>query len=101
MHALEENELFEQTLLRGPQIALEQQPGVGDIDALMRSMMVAPPSSNVSVPGFVSGVQPLSQNDAGIHGPMDGQGLQSEGFSPGLVPGKRSRNGTRRKLTPG
>jgi hypothetical protein len=38
---LEDNELFEQTLLRGSQAALEQQPSTSDIDALMRSMMVA------------------------------------------------------------
>jgi len=98
VYALEENELFEQTLLRGSQIALEQQPGVGDIDALMRSMMVvAPASTDVpDVPIFVSGIRPSTQNDVGIHGPVNGQGPQSEGFPPGSVPGKRSRNGTRR-----
>lgn len=36
---LEENELFEQTLLRGSQAALEQQPVSHDIDTLMRGMM--------------------------------------------------------------
>ncbi|GLB38632.1 hypothetical protein LshimejAT787_0504970 [Lyophyllum shimeji] len=42
---LEENELFEQTLLRGSQAALEPQPSTTDIDALMRSMMVTPKPS--------------------------------------------------------
>ena len=36
---LEENELFEQTLRRGSQAALQIQPSTNDIDALMRSMM--------------------------------------------------------------
>jgi len=36
---LEENELFEQTLLRGSQAALEQQPVSNNISTLMRGMM--------------------------------------------------------------
>ncbi|KII86677.1 hypothetical protein PLICRDRAFT_43320 [Plicaturopsis crispa FD-325 SS-3] len=36
---LEENELFEQTLLRGSRAALEQQPTSNDIDTIMRSML--------------------------------------------------------------
>jgi len=36
---LEENELFEQTLRRGSQAALQIQPSTNDIDILMRSMM--------------------------------------------------------------
>ena len=36
---LEENELFEQTLRRGSQAALQIQPSTNDIDTLMRSMM--------------------------------------------------------------
>lgn len=39
VHQLEENELFEQALLRGSQAALEQQPTSNDINTLMRSMM--------------------------------------------------------------
>lgn len=39
VHLLEDDELFEQTLLRGSQAALSAQPESGDIDALMRSMM--------------------------------------------------------------
>jgi hypothetical protein len=45
---LEENELFEQMLLRGSQAALEQQPSTTDIDTLMRSMMVTPQNSTVT-----------------------------------------------------
>ena len=36
---IEENELFEQTLRRGSQAALQIQPSTNDIDTLMRSMM--------------------------------------------------------------
>lgn len=46
VHRLEENELFEQTLLRGSQAALEQQPTSNDIDTLMRSMMGPPTNGN-------------------------------------------------------
>jgi len=45
---LEENELFEQMLLRGSQAALERQPSRTDIDALMRSMMITPQNSTVT-----------------------------------------------------
>jgi len=38
---LEENELFEQTMLRGSQAGLEEQSIPKDIDALMLSMMTA------------------------------------------------------------
>lgn len=36
---LEEDELFEQTLLRGSQVGLETRPSTNDIDALMKGMM--------------------------------------------------------------
>lgn len=36
---LEEDELFEQTLLRGSQIGQETRPSTNDIDVLMKSMM--------------------------------------------------------------
>lgn len=36
---LEENEIFERTLLRGSQAALEPQPTTTDIDLLMKGMM--------------------------------------------------------------
>jgi hypothetical protein len=39
VHELEEDELFERTLLRGSQAGLEPQPSSGDIDVIMRSMM--------------------------------------------------------------
>jgi hypothetical protein len=36
---LEEDEIFEQTLLRGSQIGQETRPSTNDIDVLMKSMM--------------------------------------------------------------
>jgi len=36
---LEEDELFEQTILRGSQVGLETRPSTNDIDVLMKSMM--------------------------------------------------------------
>ncbi|KIY46748.1 hypothetical protein FISHEDRAFT_25095, partial [Fistulina hepatica ATCC 64428] len=48
---LEENELFEQTLLRGPERAIDEievQPSASDIDVLMRNMMVVPSTSNTA-----------------------------------------------------
>ena len=36
---LQEDEIFERTLLQGSNIVEEQQPSSGDIDAIMRSMM--------------------------------------------------------------
>ena len=44
MHLLEDDELFEQTLLRGSQAALAAQPESSNIDALMRSMMSVSPA---------------------------------------------------------
>jgi len=35
---LDEDELFEQTILRGSQVGLETRPSTNDIDALMKSM---------------------------------------------------------------
>lgn len=49
---LEDDELFEQMLLRGTQVGLEQ-PSSDDIDGIMRSLMstsVAPPSTNSLIP---------------------------------------------------
>lgn len=43
VHLLEENNMFEQTILRGSQITEELQP-TSDIDAIMRSLM-GPPES--------------------------------------------------------
>ncbi|KAJ7160050.1 hypothetical protein C8R46DRAFT_361797 [Mycena filopes] len=47
---LEENELFEQTMLRGSQAGLEEQTVVKDIDALMRGMMGSPaPAADATI----------------------------------------------------
>ncbi|TFK33026.1 hypothetical protein BDQ12DRAFT_450904 [Crucibulum laeve] len=43
---LQDNDLFEQTLLRGSQASLEPQPTTNDIDSILRSMMG--PGMNIS-----------------------------------------------------
>ncbi|KAH0585926.1 hypothetical protein J132_00584 [Termitomyces sp. J132] len=102
VHDLEDNELFDRTLLRGSQAALEPLPSTNDIDALMRSMMVTPqPSVNVPQPNPTRG-RSGSRTDGILHGPwaVNGHEAQAETngslLSTGIVPGKRSRNGSRR-----
>ncbi|KAF9464111.1 hypothetical protein BDZ94DRAFT_1308132 [Collybia nuda] len=96
---LEDNELFEQALLRGSQVALEQQPSTGDIDALMRSMMVAPlmikqihqrptwsnDSENINKPWLSNG-----------NGSQYDQSTDVSFPNSGVKAGKRSRNGSSR-----
>lgn len=104
---LQEDELFEQILLRGSKAALEAQPVTNDIDALMRSMMG--PSLNISGPhmGKTDGV-PKTGHEI-VNGPWNNFGepasrerreslLAADSFLSGTTAGKRSRNGTSRKL---
>jgi len=51
---LEENELFEQTMLRGSQAGLEEYAMPKDIDPMMRSMMGYPSSDDSSVNATVT-----------------------------------------------
>lgn len=115
---LDENELFEQTLRRGSQAALQIQPSTNDIDALMRSMMGPSMSitagrahmgvsvggrggreSTGSVGGSSSGVTNGPWNNFGKPVAVDrrdsivasGDNMISES-----IVGKRSRNGTSR-----
>ena len=50
---LEENNMFEQTVLRGSLVTEELHPS-SDIDAIMRSMMAPPPPAHPSVESFQS-----------------------------------------------
>ena len=101
---LEENELFERTLLRGSQVALEELPSTADIDALMRSMMVAPQSNTVmpyvrqqadrnNPTGVTSG--PWSVNG---HDPWHVKEVGKIIVTSGIKAGKRRRNGSSRNL---
>ncbi|KAG6828052.1 hypothetical protein H0H92_009513 [Tricholoma furcatifolium] len=100
---LEDNELFERTLLRGSQAALETLPTTSDIDELMRSMMVAPTPSVNLVPevGSIRG-RSNSRGDGLANGSLTLNGhdhlldANISFLSTGIVPGKRSRNGSRR-----
>jgi len=101
---LEDNELFEQTLLRGSQAALEPQPSTTDIDLLMRSMMVAPQrSTNVAETGHARG-RSDGRGSGVTNGTVaiNGREVQNDAaaggtlLTTGVTPGKRSRNGSRR-----
>lgn len=97
VHQLEENELFEQMLLRGSQAALERQPSTTDIDALMQSMMVTPQHTTI-------GPQPNRHLVTNItNGPWSVNRYESRGtgetiLTSGIKVGKRSRNGSSRNF---
>jgi len=79
---LEENELFEQTMLRGSQAGLEEQTIPKDIDAIMLSMMgassSADASANITVP----------------NGPWNQSAYKSEaGASPSGFPAQKRSKG--------
>jgi len=88
---LEENELFEQMLLRGSQAALERQPSTTDIDALMRSMMITPQNSTVTPHHHAANVTkgPWSMN--GYESRYE-KGTGEHILTSGTKIGKRSRN---------
>jgi hypothetical protein len=99
---VEENELFEQMLLRGSQAALERQPSTTDIDALMRGMMLTPQNSTMAI-----GPQSNRHHAANItSGPWSVNGYESRYergtgetiLTSGIKVGKRSRNGSSRNL---
>lgn len=104
---LEENELYEQTLLRGSQAAMEPQPTTNDINSLMQSMMVSPTS--ISSPKTLSRRLSNSNGRSNItEEPLNNAGVRAqtiEGLLMGLetmqnngvTAGKRSRNGSTRR----
>ena len=102
MHDLDDNELLHRTLLRGSKASLEPLPSTNDIDALMRSMMVTPqPLANAAPEPDYNRGQSGNRTDDILHGPCAVNEPQTEtnGSLPstGIVPGKRSRKGSRRK----
>jgi len=83
---LEEDELFERTILQGSQIGQEEQPSSNDIDVIMRSMMRPPKVSHeppVDVAGFATTLKG--------HGLFDGDTI-------GIAAGKDGLKGKARKL---
>jgi hypothetical protein len=95
---LEENELFEQMLLRGSQAGLERQPTTTDIDVLMRSMMVSPPSTTaIAPPPNATGVTKGPWSVNGYESRYE-RGTGTANLTSGIKAGKRSRNGSSRKL---
>lgn len=102
---LEENELFEQTLMRGSQAILEQPPTTNDIDVLMQSMMGVTTNTTTHGIGQTNGRQtrtngnfPITNGPWNSNGPYyeDGAELDSANTS-GATAGKRSRNGISRQ----
>jgi len=113
---LDENELFEQTLRRGSQAALEIQPSTNDIDTLMRSMMgpsmnitAGRPHMGVSVASPLRGRREPTSSGSGItNGPWNNFGkpvavdrrddivASGDNMISETTVGKRSRNGMSR-----
>ncbi|KAF8800232.1 hypothetical protein BYT27DRAFT_7200413 [Phlegmacium glaucopus] len=114
---LNEHELFERTLRRGSQAALEIQPSTNDIDTLMRSMMS--PSMNITsgrphigmseVPPLRGQRGPTSSGPGITNGPWNNFGkpvavgrrddivASGDNMISESTVGKRSRNGNARK----
>jgi len=96
IHQLEENEIFEQTLLTrgGPSqaaLSLEHQPTSNDIDTLMRSMMsLEPPGTSNMGNGNIGNVTASTATAETItNGPWNrGVGTADVSATPG--PGRRS-----------
>jgi hypothetical protein len=114
VHLLEENELFEKTLLQGSQAALESQPTSNDIDTLMRSMMGLTPNSstpdamtrknNDNTLSVETGYTTANTTaTAGIitRGPWNrglGMGVGTEGIDMGTTPRRNLAKGKGRSL---
>jgi len=108
---LEEDELFEQTILRGSQVGLETRPSTNDIDVLMKSMMNLDMSLSEGSTGKIVG---RVMDETLLDGPWNiqipNQSMSYEG-NPGAAGmesvlggtttstvGKRSRSGKSRKV---
>jgi hypothetical protein len=59
---LEENEIFEQTLLRGSQVGLEIQPNSSDVDVLIQSLMSRDEDA------MITGDNPITSGPWNYHG---------------------------------
>ncbi|KAF5360595.1 hypothetical protein D9756_005041 [Leucocoprinus leucothites] len=108
---LEEDELFEQTLLRGSQVGLEARPTTNDIDSLMKSMMGTGMSLAEGPSGKIFG---RAADETLTNGPWNsdrnrspmayegnsGVGMESilSGMTTSSTFGKRSRSGKSRRV---
>ncbi|KAF8157891.1 hypothetical protein B0H34DRAFT_629318, partial [Crassisporium funariophilum] len=110
---LEENELFEQALLRGSQAGLETQPSTNDVDVLLRSMMG--PGLNINAGPHMGmstaphrGPRPPTAGSGMTNGPWNNFGkatgvdrresvvASGDNMLSETTVGKRSRNGSSR-----
>ncbi|KAH9480810.1 hypothetical protein JR316_0007410 [Psilocybe cubensis] len=105
---LEEDSQFEEILRRGSKAALEEQPSTNNVDLLMRSMMAMGPSFGLTT-GISDSSLGLGQTQAQRVAPVMTDGPWNnfggtlatpapDSFLSGTTAGKRSRNGTSRKL---
>jgi len=97
---LDEDELFEQTMLHGSQVGLETRPSTNDIDALMKSMRLDM-SSTEGPTGKIFG---LMMDETLLDGPWnipvqphEALTMESAMTTTSTV-GKRSRSGKTRKV---
>lgn len=91
---LEESEIFERTLLRGSQAALEPQPTTTDIDLLMKGMM-GPAMVLDSRYRKKAGMMAPSSQAPVTNGPWNDYGVKTPNATDGMsgtTVGKRSRN---------
>lgn len=105
---LEEDEIFEQTLLRGSQVGLEARPSTNDIDVLMKSMMGTGMSLTEGPGSKVFGRaarEPLTDGPWNSHNrPTVYEGNSAVGMESILADvttstaGKRSRGGKSRRV---
>jgi hypothetical protein len=108
---LEEDEVFEQTLLRGSQVGLETRPSTNDVDALMKSMMGSGLSLTEGRTGKIfgraadetltDGPWNISQNQSMVSAEGNAAvGMESilGGMTTSSTVGKRSRSGKSRKV---
>jgi hypothetical protein len=106
---LEEDEIFEQTLLRGSQIGQETRPSTNDIDVLMKSMMTTGMTliegSGAQIFGRAAR-EPLtdgpwtSASRRGMHEGHVASGMDHilANAAPSLAAGKRSRTSKSRRI---
>ncbi|KAE9408816.1 hypothetical protein BT96DRAFT_1012994 [Gymnopus androsaceus JB14] len=80
---LQENELFEQTLLQGSKAALETPVYTRDIDSIMRSMM-GPSSSSNSISAFPSATSTPFAGPRASNGPWNNPEVTRGGFGAGM-----------------
>jgi len=95
---LVDNDMFEQTLMRGSQVGFEHQPSTDDIDAIMRSMMITNSNPN-SVQNYYNNNNPnISEGPWNSNESRYGfGGMESfQGSDPTAAARRKSKGGSRK-----